>query len=216
MDLFRECPHPSTPILCPCTPTHVPVLPSHVPAPPCHPPVPTDPPRLPRYSPERLHRSRSCQPLDQPRHGRRQSGEPPPGDTVSPPRRQCRADACVPPPRRPAEPFERRDRAETLPDRLQGHAGRRQSGADGDWGWGIFFLGGGVGGTGMMPPPCCDTPVCTPAEPAKQILRQLGEHGERLGGHQEGGGNFGVLPPPPKAHLCSSSSPHTHGWQGLR
>ncbi|NWZ30640.1 PKHG3 protein, partial [Asarcornis scutulata] len=32
------------------------------------------PPRLPRYSPERLHRSRSCQPLDQPRHGRRQSG----------------------------------------------------------------------------------------------------------------------------------------------
>ncbi|XP_040416131.1 pleckstrin homology domain-containing family G member 3 isoform X1 [Cygnus olor] len=56
------------------------------------------PPRLPRYSPERLHRSRSCQPLDQPRHGRRQS-----------------------------EPFQRRDRAETLPDRLWGHAGRRQS-----------------------------------------------------------------------------------------
>eukprot|EP00076_Gallus_gallus_P020943 XP_015141784.1 pleckstrin homology domain-containing family G member 3 isoform X4 [Gallus gallus] len=56
------------------------------------------PPRLPRCSPERLPRSHSCQPLEPPRHGRRQS-----------------------------EPFQCRDRAETLPDRLQGHVGRRQS-----------------------------------------------------------------------------------------
>ncbi|KAM6115108.1 pleckstrin homology domain-containing family G member 3 [Pterocles gutturalis] len=74
------------------------------------------PPRLPRYSPERLKTSWSCQPLGDAatdlRHGRRQS-----------------------------EPFQHRDRAETLPDRLHGHAGRRQS------------------------------------EPAKQILRQLGEQG---------------------------------------
>ncbi|XP_042749947.1 pleckstrin homology domain-containing family G member 3-like [Lagopus leucura] len=56
------------------------------------------PPRLPRCSPEHLPRSHSCQPLEPPRHGRRQS-----------------------------EPFQCRDRAETLPDRLQGHVGRRQS-----------------------------------------------------------------------------------------
>ncbi|KAM8807394.1 LOW QUALITY PROTEIN: pleckstrin homology domain-containing family G member 3 [Eudromia elegans] len=56
------------------------------------------PPRLPRCSPERLKKSWSCQPLEEPRHGRRQS-----------------------------EPLQARDRAETLPDRLRGHAGRRQS-----------------------------------------------------------------------------------------
>ncbi|XP_040465522.1 pleckstrin homology domain-containing family G member 3 isoform X1 [Falco naumanni] len=74
------------------------------------------PPRLPRCSPEHLKKSWSCQPLADPaaelRQGRRQS-----------------------------EPFQHRDRAETLPDRLHGHTGRRQS------------------------------------EPAKEILRQLGEQG---------------------------------------
>ncbi|XP_065491517.1 pleckstrin homology domain-containing family G member 3 [Caloenas nicobarica] len=59
------------------------------------------PPRLPRCSPEHLKKSWSCQPLGdaaEPRQGRRQS-----------------------------EPFQHRDRAETLPDRLHGHTGRRQS-----------------------------------------------------------------------------------------
>ncbi|XP_068800193.1 pleckstrin homology domain-containing family G member 3 [Struthio camelus] len=60
------------------------------------------PPRLPRYSPERLKKSWSCQPLDE------TSGEPRQG-------------------RRQSEPFQHRDRAETLPDRLHGPTGRRQS-----------------------------------------------------------------------------------------
>ncbi|XP_014804268.1 PREDICTED: pleckstrin homology domain-containing family G member 3 [Calidris pugnax] len=61
------------------------------------------PPRLPHCSPERLKKSWSCQPL---------------GDNAAEPR-QCR---------RQSEPFQPRDRAETLPDRLHGHTGRRQSG----------------------------------------------------------------------------------------
>ncbi|XP_029862869.1 LOW QUALITY PROTEIN: pleckstrin homology domain-containing family G member 3 [Aquila chrysaetos chrysaetos] len=79
------------------------------------------PPRLPRCSPERLKKSWSCQPL---------------GDTAAEPRQG----------RRQSEPFQCRDRAETLPDRLHGHTGRRQS------------------------------------EPAKQILRQLGEQGLKHAG----------------------------------
>ncbi|KAM6321745.1 pleckstrin homology domain-containing family G member 3 [Podargus strigoides] len=62
------------------------------------------PPRLPRCSPEHLKKSWSCQPLGDAaelRQGRRQS-----------------------------EPFQHRDRAETLPDWLHGHTGRRQSAAD--------------------------------------------------------------------------------------
>uniref|UniRef100_A0A8B9CAR5 Pleckstrin homology and RhoGEF domain containing G3 n=1 Tax=Anser brachyrhynchus TaxID=132585 RepID=A0A8B9CAR5_9AVES len=98
--------------------------------------TPLGPPPLPGHQP----------PLS-PRHGRRQSGEPPPM-TPCPPRGDGAVLTPVSPPRRPAEPFQRRDRAETLPDRLQGHAGRRQSGADGDRGWGIFFSGGGGGARG--------------------------------------------------------------------
>ncbi|KAM6359132.1 LOW QUALITY PROTEIN: pleckstrin homology domain-containing family G member 3 [Alca torda] len=60
------------------------------------------PPRLPRCSPERLKKSWSCQPL---------------GDAAAEPRQG----------RRQSEPFQPRDRAETLPDRLHGHTGRRQS-----------------------------------------------------------------------------------------
>ncbi|KAM6133356.1 LOW QUALITY PROTEIN: pleckstrin homology domain-containing family G member 3-like [Phoenicopterus ruber ruber] len=60
------------------------------------------PPRLPRCSPERLKKSWSCQPL---------------GDAAAEPRQG----------RRQSEPFQCRDRAETLPDRLHGHTGRRQS-----------------------------------------------------------------------------------------
>ncbi|XP_042641324.1 pleckstrin homology domain-containing family G member 3 isoform X2 [Tyto alba] len=61
------------------------------------------PPRLPHCSPEHLKKSWSCQPL---------------GDTAAEPRQG----------RRQSEPFQCRDRAETLPDRLHGHTGRRQSG----------------------------------------------------------------------------------------
>lgn len=63
----------------------------------------------------------------------------------------------------------------------------------------------------MMPPPCCDIPVCPPAEPAKQILRQLGEHGERLGVTSGGGGQFwGAAPPPPQSSpLLFFLPPHT-------
>ncbi|XP_010219678.1 PREDICTED: pleckstrin homology domain-containing family G member 3 [Tinamus guttatus] len=60
------------------------------------------PPRLPRYSPERLKKSWSCQPLEEP------SAEPRQG-------------------RRQSELLQHRDHAETLPDRLHGHSGRRQS-----------------------------------------------------------------------------------------
>ncbi|XP_074698191.1 pleckstrin homology domain-containing family G member 3 isoform X2 [Strix aluco] len=60
------------------------------------------PPRLPRCSPERLKKSWSCQPL---------------GDAAAEPRQG----------RRQSEPFQCRDRAETLPDRLHGPTGRRQS-----------------------------------------------------------------------------------------
>ncbi|XP_009472271.1 PREDICTED: pleckstrin homology domain-containing family G member 3-like [Nipponia nippon] len=63
------------------------------------------PPRLPRCSPEHLKKSWSCQPL---------------GDTAAELRQG----------RRQSEPFEHRDRTETLPDQLHGHMGRRQSGAD--------------------------------------------------------------------------------------
>ncbi|KAM6068301.1 LOW QUALITY PROTEIN: pleckstrin homology domain-containing family G member 3 [Theristicus caerulescens] len=60
------------------------------------------PPRLPRCSPEHLKKSWSCQPL---------------GDTAAELRQG----------RRQSEPFEHRDRTETLPDQLHGHMGRRQS-----------------------------------------------------------------------------------------
>ncbi|XP_075281168.1 pleckstrin homology domain-containing family G member 3 [Opisthocomus hoazin] len=97
------------------------------------------PPRLPRCSPERLKKSWSCQPLGddaatEPRQGRRQS-----------------------------EPFQCRDRAETLPDRLPGHTGRRQS------------------------------------EPAKQILRHLGEQGLKHAGSDGALLEAGELPQHPRA-----------------
>ncbi|KAM9015677.1 pleckstrin homology domain-containing family G member 3 [Ara ararauna] len=60
------------------------------------------PPRLPRCSPERLKKSWSCQPLDEPaaepRQGRRQS-----------------------------EPFQHQEHAEMPPEQTHGHMGRRQS-----------------------------------------------------------------------------------------
>ncbi|XP_030339443.1 pleckstrin homology domain-containing family G member 3 isoform X2 [Strigops habroptila] len=79
------------------------------------------PPRLPRCSPERLKKSWSCQPLDEP------MAEP------------CQG-------RRQSEPFQHRDHTEMSPERLHGHTGRRQS------------------------------------EPAKQILRHLGEQGLKHAG----------------------------------
>ncbi|XP_059681854.1 pleckstrin homology domain-containing family G member 3 [Gavia stellata] len=115
------------------------------------------PPRLPRCSPEHLKKSWSCQPL---------------GDTAAEPRQG----------RRQSEPFQRRDRAETLPDRLHGHMGRRQSGADAGGDWGAGGVGDGLGDAGMMPLSPDLGAQLLPAEPTKQILRQLGEQGLKHAG----------------------------------
>ncbi|XP_032546746.1 pleckstrin homology domain-containing family G member 3 isoform X1 [Chiroxiphia lanceolata] len=109
------------------------------------------PPRLPRCSPERLKKSWSCQPL---------------GDAATEPLQG----------RRQSEPFQHQEHMETLLERLQGHGGRRQSGANGSKAQGSRGADK-FGDTGVMP-----LSPHLPTEPAKHNLWHLGEQGLKHSG----------------------------------